>query len=128
MRTVKPEQIRSMIQQASEAWITGDAEAFAALFLPDGEFIVPNNRWVGPTAIRQVTADFAAQYEVTRIEIRQLIVEDERAAVEWSWEDREKATGKCNQAEDAIVINFRSGKISRWREYIDVTASKCSSN
>ena len=123
---MKSEQIRSIIQQASEAWLTGNADAFAALFLPDGEFIVPNNRWVGQTAIRQVSAGFAAQYDVTRVEIRQLIVEDDRAVVEWYWEDREKATGKCNQADDAIVINFSSGKISRWREYIDVTSSKCS--
>ena len=126
MGSVKPEEIRCIIQQASEAWITGNAEAFAALFLTDGEFIVPNNRWVGQRLIRQVFTDFTAQYEVTRIEIRQLIVEDDRAVVEWYWEDREKATGKCNQADDAIVINFKAGKISRWREYIDVTASKCS--
>ena len=124
---MKSEQIRSIIQQASEAWLTGNADAFAALFLPDGEFIVPNNHWVGQTAIQQVTADFAAQYEVTRVEIRQLIVEDDRAVVEWYWEDREKATGKCNQAEDAIVINFRAGKISRWREYIDATSPICQS-
>ncbi len=126
MSSVKPEEIRCIIQQASEAWITGNAEAFAALFLPDGEFIVPNNHWVGQRLIRQVLADFTAQYEVTRIEIRQLIVEDDRAVVEWYWEDREKATGKCNQADDAIVINFKAGKISRWREYIDVMSSKCS--
>ena len=122
---MRSEQIRLIIQQASEAWIRGDANAFAALFLPDGEFIVPNNRWVGQELIRQVSADFASQYDVTRIEIRQLIVEDNRAVVEWYWEDREKVTGKCNQAEDAIVINFSAGKISRWREYIDVTSSKC---
>ena len=107
-------------QQASEAWIKEDARAFATLFLPDGEFIVPNNRWVGQTAIEQVAADFFAPYEVIKIEIRQLIVEDNRAVVEWYWEDREKATGKCNRADDAIVINFKAGKISRWREYIDV--------
>lgn len=121
------EQIRSIIQQASEAWSTGNADAFTALFLPDGEFIVPNNRWVGQRAIRQASADFFAQYEVTTIEIRQLIVEDDRAVVEWYWEDREKATGKCSQADDAILINFKEGKISRWREYIDVKSSKCSS-
>ncbi len=125
---MRSEKIRSIIQQASEAWSTGNADAFATLFLPDGEFIVPNNRWVGQELIRQVSADFASQYEVTRIEIRQLIVEDDRAVVEWYWEDREKATGKCNQAEDAIIINFRAGKISRWGEYIDVTSSKCSSS
>ncbi len=99
---------------------------FASLFLPDGEFIVPNNRWVGTEKIRQVAADFATDYEV-KIEIRRIIVEDERAVVEWYWSDTQKATGKCNQADDAIVVDFRAGKISRWREYIDATSPKCQS-
>ncbi len=118
------EQCRSIIQQAAEAWITGEADAFASLFLPDGEFIVPNNRWVGVAKIRQVAADFAADYEV-KIEIQRTIVEEDRAVVEWHWSDTEKATGKCNQAEDAIVVDFKAGKISRWREYIDATSPKC---
>ncbi len=120
------EQYRSIIQQAAEAWIKEDADAFASLFVPDGEFIVPNNRWVGLEKIRQVTADFVADYEV-KIAIRRIIVEGSQAVVEWNWSDREKATGKCNQAEDAIVIDFKVGKISRWREYIDSTSPKCQS-
>ena len=120
------EQCRSIIQQAAEAWIKGNADSFASLFLPDGEFIVPNNRWVGTEKIRQVAADFATDYEV-KIEIRRIIVEDERAVVEWYWSDTQKATGKCNQADDAIVVDFRAGKISRWREYIDATSPKCQS-
>ena len=120
------EQYRSIIQQAAEAWITGDADTFASLFLPDGEFIVPNNRWVGVAKIRQVIADFAADYEV-KITIRSIIVEGNQAVVEWYWSDKEKATGKCNQAEDAIVVDFRAGKISRWREYIDATSPICQS-
>ena len=121
------EQCRSIIQQAAQAWITGDADAFASLFLADGELIVPNNRWVGFAKIRQVTADFVADYEV-EITIQRIIVEGNQAVVEWNWSDKEKATGKCNQAEDAIVIDFREGKICRWREYIDVTSSKCQSS
>ena len=123
---MNPDKIRSVIQQAADAWMNGNADAFASLFLPDGEFIVPNNRWVGPTQIRQVSADFAATYDV-RIEIRQIIVEGDRAVVEWHWEDTEKATGKCNRADDAIVVDFKSDKFSRWREYIDATSPKCQS-
>ena len=117
------EQYRSIIQQAAEAWIKEDADAFASLFVPDGEFIVPNNRWVG---LEKITADFVADYEV-KIAIRRIIVEGSQAVVEWNWSDREKATGKCNQAEDAIVIDFKVGKISRWRECIDSTSPKCQS-
>ncbi len=120
------EQCRSIIQQAAEAWIEGEADTFASLFLPDGEFIVPNNRWVGTAKIKQVTADFAADYEV-KIAIRRIIVEGNQAVVEWNWSDREKATGKCNQADDAIIVDFRVGKITRWREYIDATSPKCQS-
>ncbi|MGK7924067.1 MAG: nuclear transport factor 2 family protein [Spirulina sp.] len=118
------EQCRSIIHQAAEAWITGDADTFASLFLPDGEFIVPNNCWVGTAKIKQVAADFAADYEV-KIEIQRIIVDGDRAVVEWHWSDIEKATGKCNQADDAIVVDFKMGKISRWREYIDATSFKC---
>lgn len=121
-----PNQIRSIIQQAAEAWMTGNGDAFAALFLPDGEFIVPNNCWVGSEQIKQVAANFAANYEV-KIEIRRIIVEEDLAVVEWYWEDTEKATGQCNQADDAIVVDFKLGQFSRWREYIDASSSKCQS-
>ncbi|MDJ0713909.1 MAG: SgcJ/EcaC family oxidoreductase [Prochloraceae cyanobacterium] len=121
-----PEQIRSLIQQAANAWISGNADAFACLFLPEGEFIVPNNCWVGAAQIRQVTADFVASYEV-KIEIRRIIVERNQAVVEWHWQDKEKATGKSTLADDAIVVDFQFGRISRWREYIDATSPKCQS-
>ena len=80
-------------------------------------------------SLRQVATEFTAQYKVTRVEVRQLIVEDDRAVAECYWEDREEATGttgKCIQAEDEILIYFLAGKISRWREYINVISSKCS--
>jgi uncharacterized protein (TIGR02246 family) len=110
---------RSLIQQAADAWITGDADAFAALFLPEGEFIVPGYRWVGPEAIRQVAADFAAAYSDVKIEIRRILLDNHQAAVEWHWKETEKATGKHGSADDTIVIDFQDGRIRRWREYID---------
>ena len=47
---MKPDEIRAMIEQAGQAWVAGDADAFAALFTPDGEFIVPGKRWQGQCA------------------------------------------------------------------------------
>jgi uncharacterized protein (TIGR02246 family) len=110
---------RSLIQKAADAWTTGDADAFAALFHPEGEFIVPGNHWVGQDAIRQVAADFAAAYTDVKIEIRRLLIENHQAAVEWHWQEIEKATGKFGSADDTIVIDFQDGRIRRWREYID---------
>jgi uncharacterized protein (TIGR02246 family) len=108
-----------VILQAATAWIQGDGEAFASLFIPEGELIVPGNRWIGTAAIRQVTTDFAAAYTGVKIEIRRIIVNGEQAVVEWHWQEVERSTGKEGTADDTIVIDFQDGKISRWREYID---------
>jgi uncharacterized protein (TIGR02246 family) len=116
---MKPEEIRSVIKQASNAWIAGDANAFAALFMPDGEFIVPGDRRIGQAEIRKVAADYASAYSDVKINIRRIIIDGNQSVVEWDWEDKENASGIRSQANDAIVIDFKNGQISRWREYID---------
>ncbi|PSB45457.1 hypothetical protein C7B80_17055 [Cyanosarcina cf. burmensis CCALA 770] len=118
-KTTSPEQIRTIVRQARDSWVNGDADAFAALFTPDGELIVPGQKWVGKDAIRKAAADFATYASNIKIEIRQIIIEGDRAAVEWYWEDTEKASGRRNRADDAIIADFVAGKIKRWREYID---------
>ncbi len=121
---MNPEDIRIAIAQARDAWIARDAEALAALFAPDGEIIVPGQRWQGQERIRQEVAHFAQQYSDVRIEIRQIIVDGDRAVVEWYYEDTENTTGRRNKADDVIVINFQAGRISRWREYFDTETPK----
>ncbi|MBD2048116.1 nuclear transport factor 2 family protein [Coleofasciculus sp. FACHB-64] len=121
---MKPEDIRIAITQARDAWIARDAEALTALFAPDGEIILPGQRWQGQERIRQEVTHFAHQYSDVRIEIRQVVVESDRAVVEWYYEDTENATGHRNKADDVIVINFKEGQISRWREYFDTETPK----
>jgi len=116
---MKPDEIRAMIEQAGQAWVAGDADAFAALFTPDGEFIVPGKRLQGQAAIREVLARFAERYSDVRVDIRRTIIDGDQAVVEWYWEDTKNATGVRNRADDAIVVDFKDGRISRWREYID---------
>lgn len=116
---MKREKIRSIIEQASQAWMTGNVDAFANLFAPDGKFIVPGHSYVGVAAIKQVMSEFAATHSDVKIEIKQIIADGDHAVVEWFWQDTETQTGKQQKAEDAIVIDFQEGLISRWREYID---------
>lgn len=118
-KATSPEQIRTIVRQARDSWVNGDADAFAALFTPDGELIVPGQKWVGKDAIRKAAADFTTYASNVKIDIRQIIIEGDRAAVEWYWEDTEKASGRRNRADDAIIADFVAGKIKRWREYID---------
>lgn len=116
---MQPEAIRAIIEQAREAWISGDADGFASLFTPDGEFIVPGKHWRSRSAIREVLAGFAERYSSIHIDIRRIIVDGDQAVVEWYWEDTKNETGIRHRADDAIVVDFKDGRISRWREYID---------
>jgi uncharacterized protein (TIGR02246 family) len=119
IESMQPEEIRAIIKQAANAWTTEDAAAFASLFSQDGEFIVPGNHWVGRKTIREVAEGFFKSYSNVKVEIKQIIIEGDRAAVEWHWEDREDATSRLNRADDAIVVEFKEGQIVRFREYID---------
>lgn len=112
-------ELRTLIETARDAWVRQDAQALAQLFTPDGQLIVPGQRWQGREEIRRAVSRFAQDYSNVKIDIRQVIIEGNRAAVEWSYEDVEIATGKRNKADDAIIIEVRDGHISYWREYFD---------
>lgn len=116
-------EVQALVEAARRAWLTGDGDAFAALFTDQGEFIAPGHRWVGYSQIQQVVVEYATAYDEVAIEIRRIIQDGDQVVIEWSWQDREKSTGKRSQAEDAIVVDLEQGLIRRWREYIDVVES-----
>jgi uncharacterized protein (TIGR02246 family) len=116
-----PQEIRAIVELVKNAWIDRDADALTQLFTPDAQLIVPGQRWQGQAKIREEVAKFARQYTDVQITIHRTIVEGNRAAVEWHYEDTETATGKRNQADDAIVIEVKNGRISYWREYFDTS-------
>ena len=112
--------VQALVETARQAWLTGNGNAFAALFTDQGEFIAPGNRWVGHRQIYQAVVDYAAAYDEVSINIRRIIQENEQILIEWDWQEREKVTGRRSQAEDAIVVDLEQGRIRRWREYIDI--------
>ena len=116
---LKKSQIMTLIEKARDAWVAQDADTLAQLFTPDGEIIVPGQKWQGQTKIREEVIRFAQQYSDVKINIRRIITENNQAAVEWHYEDTEKATSRRNKADDVIVIDFKDCRISRWREYFD---------
>lgn len=122
-QTVHPLQdtaVEAVVARAQAAWIDGDADAFANLFTPDGEFVVPGLRLRGQAAIRKLTADVSAKLTDVTIEIRRIILDEDQAAVEWYWEDTNPETGQRNRADDVVVIDFIENRIKKWREYIDI--------
>jgi ketosteroid isomerase-like protein len=60
---------------------------------------------------------------IVTIAIQRILVDGNQAAVEWHYEDTEKATGKRSYSDDAIVIEFQNGRTSYWREYFDTNSS-----
>ncbi|EKV02798.1 hypothetical protein Lepto7375DRAFT_5060 [Leptolyngbya sp. PCC 7375] len=116
--------IQVLVEAARQAWLTGNGNAFAILFNDQGEFIVPGNRWVGHHQIHQAVVDYAAAYDEVDITLHRVIQDGNQIVIEWTWQDREKTTGKYSRAEDAIVVDLDQGRIRRWREYIDVVDSK----
>lgn len=116
---MKPEDMQRLIEQARDAWVNRDAEAIAQLFKPDGELIVPGQKWHGQAKIRAEVTRFAQKYSDVQIDIQRIIFGDNQAAIEWYYEDTEMATGIRNQADDVIIVDFKDGQIERWREYFD---------
>jgi uncharacterized protein (TIGR02246 family) len=119
-----PHEINVLIIRAKDAWVARDADALAQLFTPDAQLIVPGQRWQGRTQIREEIAKFGQSYTDVNITIQRTIVDGNRAAVEWHYEDTEKATGHHNQSDDAIVIEVENGLISYWREYFDTSSNQ----
>lgn len=115
--------IQTCIDQARQAWLAGNGEAFANLFAAEGEFIVPGQRWCGRDAILEAFTTFTDTHTVRSIEIRNLVIQGDRAMLEWSWEEVDKQTGDVSYAEDAIAIDVQDSLILRWREYIDDSSS-----
>ncbi|NJM70273.1 MAG: SgcJ/EcaC family oxidoreductase [Scytonema sp. RU_4_4] len=113
------ENIRVLLEKARDAWVTQNADALVQLFTKDGELIVPGKRWQGQEKIREEIIQFAQQYSNVKIDIKRIIILGNQAVVEWYYEDTEKASGHRNKADDVIVVDFKEGRISRWREYID---------
>lgn len=112
-----PTEIRACIRRAARACIEKDADAFASLFLAEGEIVLSRDRLVGQTAIAQATAAYFTTCEAIAIDIRRILVDGSSAVVEWSWQDCNAGKEECNSTDNAIVIDFQDDAIARWREY-----------
>jgi uncharacterized protein (TIGR02246 family) len=117
------EDFHALIEAARQSWLSGNAAAFAALFASDGLFIVPGQRWVGRSAIEQAAAEYASTHVVESIEVQQVLLASNQAAIEWVWQDRARGQATTQTARDAIFIDTDAGQITRWREYIDAESA-----
>ncbi|MEH2258416.1 MAG: nuclear transport factor 2 family protein [Nostoc sp.] len=119
IQSMNQQDMQILIEKAKDAWVAQDVDALVQLFTVDGELIVPGQCWRGQEGIQEGLTHFKQQYLDIKIDIQRIIIGASQAAVEWYYEDTEKATGLRNKADDVIVVDFKDSQISRWREYFD---------
>ena len=113
------EQVEEMVIRQARAWENQNAEAIANDFAEDALFIAAGFRFEGKQGIKKAAKDYFKDFHQTKVEIKRIIIEDNKGAVEWDWRDRNRKTNKEGFAEDAIVFELAEGKIIYWREYIE---------
>jgi uncharacterized protein (TIGR02246 family) len=113
---------RALVEQAARAWERADLDAIVAPFAADGIFISPGGRWQGHAAIRAAAQAFFAVAGDVEVTIGRVVADGAVGAAEWSWSEREHASGARRTFADAIVFEVRDGLVVYWREYFDPAA------
>ncbi len=119
-------EIHSLVQQAVYACQERNVEAFTTLFAQEGELIIAQQSITGKAAIGEITEAYFLSCEGIEITVKEILIEGDsptetlrdRAIVKWFWEDTKKATGKRKGNHNTIKIEFESGLIVRWQEFI----------
>ena len=112
-------EVEELVVRQAEAWENQDAKAIADDFAEDAVFIAAGFKFVGQQRIEKAALDYFKQFHNTTVEIKNIIVDGERGAVEWDWRDRKRQGNLKGFAEDAIIFELVDGKITYWREYIE---------
>ena len=121
-RPVDPK-IKQLVERQANAWETADSDKIIADFANDGLFVVPGSQCRGKEEIKAAAESYFAEFADTKVTIKRIIVKGDEGAIEWTWSEKNKQTGKRSQAEDAIIFELEDGKIKYWREYLDKQSS-----
>jgi uncharacterized protein (TIGR02246 family) len=119
MTRMSDDEMRAAILNQIRAWERGDAEGLANGFTPDGEIVVAGKLIKGRDALRATVTRFSSRHRDVKVVVHRMIFGENCAAVEYRWEDTKNETGERYLADDAVWVDFRDGRIARWREYWD---------
>jgi uncharacterized protein (TIGR02246 family) len=111
------EYIYQIISQGVKACVDQDAAKFASLFTESAEIILTKDQRITKFDLERVTGDYFANLEYIKIDVLSVIIQDNRAYVEWVWEDFNRVKQQKNYHENLIRITFAEGLIQSWREY-----------
>jgi uncharacterized protein (TIGR02246 family) len=114
---MKREDILTIINQIVAACSNKKAADFAALFANNGEIILEKDHRISQPQIEQVTGDYFANLEYIKIKINDILIGENKALIEWVWEDLNSQTKQKKYHENLIYLKFEQNLIIYWREY-----------
>ncbi|BAQ65026.1 hypothetical protein [Geminocystis sp. NIES-3709] len=106
-----------LIEKVTQACINKNAFIFASLFSQDGIIILSKNNIINRADIEKITHDYFSVLKYINIEIHSIIIEKNKAFIEWSWSDYNLKTNSEKSQDNVIVLEFKQDLIYRWREY-----------
>ena len=117
--SVNREEIIEMVERQARAWESQDVAGIIDDFAINAVFIAAGFKFDGREQIEKAARDYFQKFHRTSVEIKRIVIDDNKGAVEWDWRDRERKSNKEGFAEDAIIFELENGKIVYWREYIE---------
>lgn len=113
------QEIFDLVDRQAKGWETGNVTQIVADFADDAVFVVNKTILQGKVEIERSAKNYVRQFTDTKVNLKQIIIEGNKGAIEWDWSDRNRQTQTISNAEDAIIFELRQHKIIYWREYID---------
>jgi uncharacterized protein (TIGR02246 family) len=109
--------IRAILESLFEAWSSHDALRAAACFAPGATYREADGRVLeGREALAEHFARFFREGPPWRLDVEEVLVEGERAAVAYRFGIHRKEQQWYERAGCALV-HFESGLVQSWREY-----------
>jgi ketosteroid isomerase-like protein len=113
-----------IVRDLIDAWNRRDVERLAALFHPEGEWLLPRNlleggSYRGPRAAESMLADAADMWEDVQLRIEDIRPAGERAAISLRAINVGKTGVPTVEYRVGQVVVFRDGKIIYSRPYTD---------
>lgn len=107
--------------------MSGDISALLKLFVEDVELnynyakagLFPGGQWRGHDALRDNLRRTDIEYEPLDAEVKDVVVDGDRAAFRWTSNWRRRATGQIHCLDMAHFLRWRKDRVARMHEFID---------
>jgi uncharacterized protein (TIGR02246 family) len=113
------ENMIALVKRQAKAWQSRDPLAVSEDFAPDAVLISPSGRLLGSAAVHAAAEYAFATLTHIDIIIKQIVIDGDQGAVEWTWSETDAKTRQQKITDDAIIFTVQNNKIIYWREYID---------